>query len=142
MACSTKPPLLRSPERVAKRWLARFSNRQHGAIAAPAGKVNALLNARWFLLSVFNSPRQTSSPATPLLLAAVAARARAHGLHSVNLAVSHAFHTPLVAAAAPVLAQQLGQENFAIAQRPVVSTVTGVATGSAMKICAAFSAGR
>jgi len=38
------------------------------------------------------------------------------GCISVNLAVSHAFHTPLVAAAAPVLAQQLGQENFAIAQ--------------------------
>ena len=41
------------------------------------------------------------------------------------LPVSHAFHTPLVAAAVPVLAGQLANEDFSTLQRPVISTVTG-----------------
>jgi enediyne polyketide synthase len=43
----------------------------------------------------------------------------------VNLPVSHAFHSPLVAAAAQPLAEHLAGEAFQPLQRTVVSTVTG-----------------
>src|SRR5205823_5873755 len=55
----------------------------------------------------------------------LARRAVAHGLHASHLPVSHAFHTPLVAAAMPVLAEQLSREAFSDLQRHVFSTVSG-----------------
>ena len=57
-------------------------------------------------------------------------RAQASGIRAVKLPVSHAFHTPLVAAAAPVLAQQLAQEEFNSPRHRILSTITGVALGA------------
>ncbi len=53
-----------------------------------------------------------------------------HNLHSLNIAstrlpVSHAFHSPLVADAAPVLAAHLANEEFQQLEKTVYSTVTG-----------------
>jgi len=58
-------------------------------------------------------------------IAAVVARARAMGAEAVTLPVSHAFHSELVAEAAPILATVLGRERFDPLQGNVISTVTG-----------------
>jgi enediyne polyketide synthase len=75
----------------------------------------------------FNSPRQTVVAGESGAVTTLIERAEARGWRAVKLPVSHAFHTPLVAAAAPVLAQQLLRERMAAPQRHVVSTVSGAA---------------
>src|SRR5262249_30905522 len=57
----------------------------------------------------------------------VLARAQGKGVQAVELPVSHAFHSPLVAAAAAPLAEQLGREPLQRLKRNIVSTVTGAA---------------
>jgi enediyne polyketide synthase len=77
----------------------------------------------------FNSPRQTVVAGEAAAVNSLAERARTRGLCAVALPVSHAFHTSLVAAAAPVLAQELSRVSMASPQRRIVSTVTGAALG-------------
>jgi enediyne polyketide synthase len=55
----------------------------------------------------------------------VLARARARGVPGARLPVSHAFHSPLVAGAAPVLRACLEREELRPLERRVLSTVTG-----------------
>ncbi len=76
-----------------------------------------------------NSPRQTVIAGNVLAVNKVAAHARARGFKCARLAVSHAFHSPLVAAAAESLADHLQQEAFSHPERPVASTVTGTLLG-------------
>jgi enediyne polyketide synthase len=97
------------------------------AIAATAEDVRLLLMGDSVSIVGFNSPRQTVVAGEAQAVDAVAGRARACGWLAVTLPVSHAFHTPLVAAAAPVLSQQLLQERMEAPQRHVVSTVSGAA---------------
>jgi enediyne polyketide synthase len=97
------------------------------AIAAPADDVRQLLDGEWISIVGFNSPRQTVVAGEEQAIDALAGRAQGRGWRAVKLPVSHAFHTPLVAAAAPVLAQQLLQERMEAPQRHVVSTVSGAA---------------
>ncbi len=52
-------------------------------------------------------------------------RARRRGLHATMLPVSHAFHSPLVAAAASPLADALAGERIGRLQHSVISTVSG-----------------
>ncbi|BAY91345.1 MULTISPECIES: type I polyketide synthase [unclassified Tolypothrix] len=73
----------------------------------------------------FNSPRQTVISGEATAVAAIVAKAQALGLKVVQLPVSHAFHSPLVAAAAQPLANHLVDEEIHSLQRLVVSTVTG-----------------
>jgi len=95
------------------------------AIAAPAHEVQALLNTYPLTIVGFNSPRQTVIAGEAAAVGRFAKRAGAEGWQTTLLPVSHAFHTPLVAAAVPVLAEQLACENFARLERPVISTITG-----------------
>jgi len=95
------------------------------AIAAPAGKVQALLNSDAATIVGYNSPRQTVVAGEVAALKHVAERAGAEGWQTSVLLVSHAFHTPLVAAAVPVLEEQLACESFARLERPIISTITG-----------------
>jgi len=97
------------------------------AIAAPAEDVRPLLRGDSVSIVGFNSPRQTVVAGEAQAVNAVAGCAQACGWRAVTLPVSHAFHTPLVAAAAPVLAQQLLQEQMEAPQCRVVSTVSGAA---------------
>jgi enediyne polyketide synthase len=97
------------------------------ALAAPAAKVQALLNSAPVTIVGYNSPRQTVVAGEVAALKLLAERAGAAGWHATMLPVSHAFHTPLVAAAVPVLAEQLACENFSRLERPVISTITGAA---------------
>ena len=56
---------------------------------------------------------------------ALLARTEAAGIAATRLPVSHAFHSPLVAAAAEPLAAHLDREELRRPSRTVVSTVTG-----------------
>ena len=95
------------------------------AIAASAAQVAALLNGEPLSIVGFNSPRQTVIAGEASAVKGFTERAQAHGLRAVTLPVSHAFHTPLVAAAAPVLAAELAREQTSPLQRHIVSTITG-----------------
>ena len=99
------------------------------SIAAGEAKVRSLLNGERVVIAGLNSPSQTVISGTAAEVATVLARARALGLEAMAIAVSHAFHSPLVAAAAPRLARHLSEESFEPVRRTVVSTVTGASLG-------------
>ena len=77
------------------------------------------------VIAAYNGPRRTVISGPAAAVDAAAERARDRGLAVTRLRVSHAFHSPLVAGAAPGLAAALD----ALAPRPlsrdVASTVTG-----------------
>jgi len=99
------------------------------AIAAPAAEVERLFadafDRQTLAIVGFNSPRQTVVAGEAMAIEALGQRVRAAGLQGTLLPVSHAFHTPLVAAAVPVLNQHLAREEFATFKRGVISTITG-----------------
>lgn len=95
------------------------------AIEAPWETVQPLLEGRAATIVGYNSPRQTVVAGDAGDVGEVARRAAARGLRATALPVSHAFHTPLVAAAAPALADELAQLSVAGPQARVFSTVTG-----------------
>lgn len=95
------------------------------SIEAGRREIEWLLNGDAVSVACFNSPRQTVISGTAAAVSAVVARAQARGLQATSLPVSHAFHSPLVAAAVPALAEQLEREEMCVLQRVVVSTVTG-----------------
>jgi enediyne polyketide synthase len=95
------------------------------SIEAGRREVEWLLNNDSVNIACFNSPRQTIISGERAAVDALIARAQSRGLHTIKLPVSHAFHSPLVAAAVPALAQCLAGETFQPLQHTVVSTVTG-----------------
>jgi enediyne polyketide synthase len=96
------------------------------AVAAPWREVQELLHGEPLAVVGFNSPRQTVVAGDATAISNLARRAAAQGWQASPLPVSHAFHTPLVAAAVPVLAEQLARENFSELKQKIFSTVTGV----------------
>ena len=95
------------------------------AIAAPWWEVQELLNGEPLTVVGYNSPKQTVVAGAADAVKTLSRRAVARGLQASQLPVSHAFHTPLVAAAVPVLAGQLARENFLGLKQKIFSTVTG-----------------
>ena len=95
------------------------------AVSASSPKVQALLDGQPLAVVGFNSPRQTVVAGDAAAVNQLARRARARGWQATLLRVSHAFHTPLVAAAVPVLAEHLAGETFSRLKQRVISTVTG-----------------
>ncbi len=95
------------------------------SIAAPADEVTALIGSDPVVIAGLNSPRQTVISGEGTGVTSVVERARAQGLHATMLPVSHAFHSPLVAAAAEPLAASLAGERIDPLERAVVSTITG-----------------
>ncbi|RUT02784.1 polyketide synthase [Dulcicalothrix desertica PCC 7102] len=77
------------------------------------------------VIAGFNSPRQTVISGDALVVTKVVERAKAQGIKATILPVSHAFHSPMVAAAAQPLAKHLAELDFQALRRTVVSTVTG-----------------
>jgi enediyne polyketide synthase len=97
------------------------------AVAAGWQEVSGLLAGEGSLAIVgYNSPRQTVVAGEASALRGLGRAARDRGWRATQLPVSHAFHTPLVSAAVPVLADQLAREHFAPLEGVVVSSVTGV----------------
>ena len=72
-----------------------------------------------------NGPQQTVIAGPQTTVAGIVSRANARGIRAVQLPVSHAFHSPLVAKSAAPFANFLESETFQPAKRQVVSTITG-----------------
>lgn len=77
------------------------------------------------LIAGLNSPSQTVITGKAVEVSKVVTAARSRGLRAVELPVSHAFHSPLVAAAVPSLGERLSLETFQDVNHRVISTVTG-----------------
>jgi enediyne polyketide synthase len=115
--------------------IASVRGRAMAMVDGPAGKmisVNAgrqaaleMLNGKRVVVAGLNSPVQTILSGEAEAIEAVARSAVARGLRCLTLPVSHAFHSPLVAAAAPTLSRHLASEELRPLRRTVFSTVTG-----------------
>jgi enediyne polyketide synthase len=77
------------------------------------------------VIAAFNSPRRTVVSGSVAAVETVLERARDRGIATARLRVSHAFHSPLVAAAGPRLASELESMTTAPLARTVASSVTG-----------------
>ena len=97
------------------------------SLRADQQAVERLIGGDPVTIAGINSPRHTVIAGEAGAIATVVARAEIQGIEAIQLPVSHAFHSPLVAAAAQPLAQYLLQETFQPVQRRVISTVTGKA---------------
>jgi enediyne polyketide synthase len=94
------------------------------AILAAGGPPGAV-SAEGAVIAAYNGPRRTVISGPAAAVDAAAERARDRGLAVTRLRVSHAFHSPLVAGAAPRLAAALDALAPRPLARPVASTVTG-----------------
>jgi enediyne polyketide synthase len=95
------------------------------SVAAPPERVRALLTDLPVVIAGYNGPEQTVVAGPVAAVEAVCRRADGLGLASTRLAVSHAFHSPLVAPAAQAFGDWLAEQRFGQVGRRVVSTVTG-----------------
>ncbi|RKT55197.1 SDR family NAD(P)-dependent oxidoreductase [Saccharothrix australiensis] len=77
------------------------------------------------VIAGYNGPAQTVLSGSVEAVDRVCAAARAAGVHATRVNVSHAFHSPMVAPAAEVMAERLVDFDFGRLIRPVYSTVTG-----------------
>ncbi len=115
--------------------LARARGHAIGQLKGPRGgmlsvranqhEVLSLLNGDDLSVAAFNSDFQTIVSGEVEALNTFAQRALVHGLDTVRLNVSHAFHSSLVAGATNVFAASLSDTSFAPLRRRVVSTITG-----------------
>lgn len=87
--------------------------------------VEGLLNGRVVAIAGLNSPQQTVISGDPIGVKAAIAHAQAQGLRAIPLPVSHAFHSPLMAAMVDPFAEYLVHLPFTSLQKTVISTVTG-----------------
>lgn len=92
-------------------------------IVAAADIVQPLLVSEPVVIGGYNSPTQTLISGPLDALDRVCEKAVAQGLQAMRIPVSHAFHSDLVAPAASVLHEALGQYQFQPVGRPVFSTV-------------------
>jgi enediyne polyketide synthase len=95
------------------------------SVAADRQAVEEILNGERVVIAGLNSPMQTVLSGEAIEIDTVARRAEAHGLRTMLLRVSHAFHSPLVAPVGNHLYAHLEREEFGPLQRQVFSTVTG-----------------
>ncbi|GII76202.1 polyketide synthase [Sphaerisporangium rufum] len=77
------------------------------------------------VIAGYNGPEQTVVAGPVDAIEEFGARATAAGVKWTRLAVSHAFHSPLVAPAAEAFGEHLAGEEFGPVGRQIVSTVTG-----------------
>jgi enediyne polyketide synthase len=116
--------------------IARARGRAMGSLGTPTGamasiaagrrEVEALLDEGGaVVVAGVNSPRQTVVAGRTADVDRVVERARGANLAAVRLRVSHAFHSPLVAAAAAPLLEFLAGESLRPLSRAVASTITG-----------------
>lgn len=99
-----------------------------GAMASIEGtteEVRVLVAGQSVDIAAVNAPRQVVVSGEANAVNATIRLAEARGLRAGLLRVSHAFHSPLVAAAIPAFRRHLATEHFGSLQRNVISTVTG-----------------
>jgi enediyne polyketide synthase len=95
------------------------------SIGAPAEAVTELLVGQPVVIAGYNGPHQTVVAGPVDAIQLVCQRAGEAGLSSSRLRVSHAFHSPLVAAAADAFGDRLAGERIGPVAARVISTVTG-----------------
>lgn len=95
------------------------------SIGAPPEVVERLIDGRPVVIAGYNGPQQTVVAGPVEQVEQVCDAARETSLTAVRLAVSHAFHSPLVEAAADAFGARLEGERFQPLSRSIVSTVTG-----------------
>ncbi|WP_245627726.1 type I polyketide synthase [Actinomadura oligospora] len=94
-------------------------------IAAPADVVTPLLADSPVVIAGYNGPNQTVVAGPAAAVDSVVLGAERAGIGCTRLAVSHAFHSPLVAPAADAFEAWLDGREFGAVEGRVVSTVTG-----------------
>ncbi len=97
------------------------------SLAATAQTVEALIADLPAVVAGYNGPNQTVVAGSVKTIDEVRARARDNNIDATPLAVSHAFHSPLVAEAAASFGELLRDESFGAVGRRVISSVTGEA---------------
>ncbi|GAA2076744.1 SDR family NAD(P)-dependent oxidoreductase [Actinomadura alba] len=95
------------------------------SVNASASASELLVAGRPVVIAGYNGPGQTVLAGPVDAIEAVSRDAEANGVSSVRLAVSHAFHSPLVAPAADAFGARLAEERFGAVGRRIISTVTG-----------------
>ncbi|HEX6289018.1 MAG TPA: type I polyketide synthase [Herpetosiphonaceae bacterium] len=109
-----------------------------GAMASlSAGKevVQQLIDGTPVVIAGLNSPTQTVIAGEAQAVTKVIERARSQQLNATLLPVSHAFHSPLVEAAASPLKTYLATQTLHPLKRKVISTVTGQPLASDTDLC-------
>ncbi len=97
--------------------------------AAPS-EVADLVAGEPFVIAGLNGPQQTVISGQVRSIEDLLVRLQGTKYSGVRLPVSHAFHSPLVADAVPLLAAHLEHETFGLLRRKVISTVTGSQIGA------------
>ncbi|HEY6911932.1 MAG TPA: SDR family NAD(P)-dependent oxidoreductase [Myxococcales bacterium] len=95
------------------------------SIAAPLETAAQLVDGLGLSVAGHNGPGQTVVSGPGAQVDAAIERAKARGLDAVRLRVSHAFHSPLVAAAARPVAEKLASIEVSPPSAKVISTVLG-----------------
>lgn len=108
------------------RAMAALAGGAMASVAAPPETVEEILaGSTEAVIAAYNGPARTVVSGDPAAVETLLERAAARGISSTRLRVSHAFHSPLVAAAEPELATALEPVHPQSLSRAVVSTVTG-----------------
>lgn len=95
------------------------------SLSADPERVRVLTGGLDVVIAGYNGPDRTVVAGPADSVAAVIERAAREGVACTPLAVSHAFHSPLVASAADVFGGWLDDARFGPVRRRVLSTVTG-----------------
>lgn len=95
------------------------------SLSATPERVRELTYGVDVVIAGYNGPERTVVAGPAGAVAAVTERASRQGVVCTSLAVSHAFHSPLVASAADVFGGWLVDTRFGPVRRRVLSTVTG-----------------
>ncbi|MCW2877846.1 MAG: Polyketide synthase -like protein [Sphaerisporangium sp.] len=95
------------------------------SVRATPDTVTELTGELPVVIAGYNGPEQTVIAGPVDAIEAFGRKAADAGLKWTLLAVSHAFHSPLVAPAAEAFGTQLAEEEFGPVGRQIVSTVTG-----------------
>ena len=96
------------------------------SIGADSASVAELLDGLCGVsIAGFNTPHQCVVSGTVQAIEELLRRTQQRGVQATRLAVSHAFHSPLMAPAAESLAEYLTTADIRPLQKPIVSTVTG-----------------
>lgn len=95
------------------------------SLAATPEEAGNLIAGLPVVVSGYNGPRRTVVAGTVEAIATVTERAGRAGVSCTGLAVSHAFHSPLVAPAADGFGDWLAGVRLSRVDRRVLSTVTG-----------------
>ncbi|MEU8122625.1 type I polyketide synthase [Spirillospora sp. NPDC049024] len=95
------------------------------SVSAPPERVADLVTGLPVVIAGYNGPAQTVIAGPDDAVREAGRRAADAGLPWTGLAVSHAFHSPLVAPAAGAFVDGLAEERFGDVERRIVSTVTG-----------------